>query len=120
MIDERFLFFFQQDLLCSSRGTGYLMSKIKYLKQQQRLSRASAAGVEYCTDSEDHEIAQEISPSCQEDLDFLKIAVMNKDNEDTIKAKLSATSDHRRQLIRGNHAIDLLENFPYFFHTPNW
>lgn len=94
------------------------MSKIKYLKQQQRLSRANTAEVEYCTDSEDREGAQEIFSSSQEDLDFLKIAVINQHNVDVIKTKLSATSDYRRQLIRGNHGIDLLENFPYFFHNP--
>lgn len=113
-----YYFSWKQDLLCSSRGSGYLISKIKYLKQQQRLSRANAAEIEYCADSEDQEVTPEISSSCSEDLDFLKIAVVNKDNVDAIKMKLSATSDYRRQLIRGNHGIDLLENFPYFFHNP--
>lgn len=96
------------------------MAKIKYLKQQKRMSQSqtnvNADGDE--SDSEDREVFEEPSSSCQEDLDFLKIAVINEENMDIIKSKIAATSEYRRQLIRANHSIDLLENFPYFFHNP--
>lgn len=66
----------------------------------------------------DQGVDAELSSSGQEDLDYLKTAVINDHSIDVVKSKLAATSKFRRQLIRNNHSIDLLENFPYFFHTP--
>lgn len=85
------------------------------MKTQQRLSQnLNSAG---CEDHLNEENREEVSSSCQEDLKFLKIAVVNENNMDLIKSKIAATSEFRRQLIHDNHSIDLLESFPYFFHN---
>lgn len=56
--------------------------------------------------------------SHQEDFEFLKTVVIDESNIDVVKTKLAKTSEYRRQMIRENESLDLLENFPYFFHTP--
>lgn len=106
--------------MTSKNGNGFLAAKIKYIKKQKRQSQTASIGDECCSDAEDQGIVEESSSqpsSCQEDLEFLKIAVVNSDNMNIIKAKLAATSKYRRDLISAKHSIDLLENFPYFFYN---
>lgn len=102
-------------MLCDAKGNGYLMSKIKRLRGNQRQSHVAQR--EELNNREDRELPEDVSSSCQEDLDFLKVAVINEANMDIIKSKLTATSEYRRHLITTNHSIDSLENFPYFFYN---
>lgn len=103
-----------QDLLCDSKGSGYLYNKIKYLKNtQKRLSQNASV-----SDNDELEDSEETATSSEEDVEFLKITMANEENMDAIKSKLAATSVYRRKLIHDNHSIDLLENFPYFFTNP--
>lgn len=66
-------------------------------------------------DSSESEGCEVTSTSYQEDVESLKFTVVNAENMDIIKSKLTATSEYRRKMIHENHSIDLLENFPYFF-----
>lgn len=98
-------------MLCDSNSGGFLANRIKYLRAQHRKSLNACASA---TVSES-EVFEEIPASCEEDVELLKITVVNEQNMDAIKFKLAATSEYRRQMIRDNHSIDLLEKFPYFF-----
>lgn len=82
------------------------MSRIKRLRGYQRQSHAAASMIQ-CEEPNSRE--EDVSSSCQEDLEFLKVAVVNEANMHILK------SIHH--LISTNHSIDLLENFPYFFHN---
>lgn len=53
----------------------------------------------------------------QRDLLFLKTAVINRENLDSVKQKLKATLDHRLRMM-DNKEMDLMENFPFFFSHP--
>lgn len=90
------------------------MSRIKRLRGYQRQSHAAASMIQ-CEEPNSRE--EDVSSSCQEDLEFLKVAVVNEANMHILKSKLVATSAYRLHLISTNHSIDLLENFPYFFHN---
>lgn len=106
--------FSNQDLLCDSKGGGYLYTKIKYLRAaHKRLSQNASV-----SESEDPEDSEETASCPEEDVEFLKTTMVNDKTMDIIKSKLAATSEYRRKLIRENHSIDLLENFPYFFTSP--
>lgn len=102
---------FVQNLLYNSRGNGYLSTRLKYLRTQHRQSQNALEAAE----SEDSE---ETPTSCQEDVEYLKTAVVNDENMELIKSKLAVTSDYRRKIIDDDHSIDLLEKFPYFFTSP--
>lgn len=91
------------------------MTRIKRLRGNQRQSQVAQR--EDLNDRDGEELSEDFSSSCQEDLDFLKVAVIDEANMDIIKSKLIATSEYRRHLITTNHSIDLLENFPYFFYN---
>lgn len=100
---------FSQDLLCDSKGGGYLATKIKNLRTQQRQSQNTIAS------TVDEKKTEEQPTCCDDDLEELKHTVVNAENMNAIKVKLVATSKYRLQMIRGNYSMDLLENFPYFF-----
>lgn len=61
------------------------------------------------------EVDEETPSSCEEIVECLKFTIVNKENMAVIKSKLTATSAFRRKMIRDNHSLDLLEQFPYFF-----
>lgn len=96
-------------MLCDSNGGGYLANRLKYLRTQHRKSLNATASVS------ENEVDEETPTSCEENVEFLKCSVVNSENMDIIKSKLTATSEYRRKMIRDNHSMDLLEKFPYFF-----
>lgn len=91
-----------------------MIARIRYLKNLKRQS--APADIGGFSDLQIEE-SEEKASSCLDDLEFLKVAVVTKENMDIIKTKLRLTSEYRRKLIQGNHTIDLLEMFPYFFHN---
>lgn len=66
---------FPQSLLYDGR-TGYLASRIKYLKKVARQSASLSAAVQTANDNEDN-IDDEVSPCCEDAVEFLKSAVVN-------------------------------------------
>lgn len=103
-----------QELLYRSGGGGWLYDKIKYLRRQSNLSKAS---VETDESEPDNEIQENYEKNCQENLDILKTTIVNDSNMALIKSKLEATSQYRLKLLQ-DKSIDLLETFPYFFVDP--
>lgn len=98
-------------MLCDSKGGGYIANRLKYLRtQNNRLSRGAV--------SSESDACEDDPSSCEEDIQFLKTAVVNADNMAIIKTKLTATSEHRRKMIREDKSLDLLKYFPYFFVCP--
>lgn len=98
-------------MLCDSTGGGFLANRLKYLRTQRKKSLNASA----VTTVSESEVDEETPDSCEEDVEFLKFTMVNEQNMNVIKSKLTATSEYRRKMIRENHSIDLLEKFPYFF-----
>lgn len=108
-------------MLCDAKGNGFLSVRIKNLRAQHRQSQSangiasneSAGAAQIDVQEEDGDFFEAV----KNDLEFLKTVKLNDDNMNIIKSKIAATSDYRRKFIRENHAIDLLEHFPYFFYN---
>lgn len=48
----------------------------------------------------------------------LKNLIVRPENMELFKEKLKLTYNFRQEMIKSNNNLDLLENFPYFFSSP--
>lgn len=80
--------------------------KIRKQKQLENLNSTQPQALEYTIDE------------AKVDYDYLKTSIVTSENIDIIKAKLVLTHEYRMGLLY-NKAIDLRENFPYFFVFPD-
>lgn len=94
---------FSQDLLFNHHNGGYLGLKERNHRRLKRKSEVLES------DQSDQNIT--------EDLEYLKSAIVNADNMDTIRKKLKSTERYRMEMVRDLN-VDLLENFPFFFTHP--
>lgn len=104
-------------MLYRSGGGGWLYDKIKNLRRQSNQTKASASSAESEESEPDIDSREENENLCKENVEILKITVVNDNNIALIKSKLEATVQFRRKMLQYK-SIDLLENFPYFFVEP--
>lgn len=90
---------------------GWFKTRLNYLSQRQNKRNSSIA-----QQSLDHE---EMSNSLteNEDMEFLKHAIIEQANFKSIIEKLNSTRNLRRQMLLAKET-DLRENFPFFFSHP--
>lgn len=108
-----------------SGQTGYLNSRLKNLQNKRRSEEGGTSEgsngkkpktVTYDDYTEENEIENDVS--VEEDLLFLRNAVMPNQTED-IKFKLRSTLKRRIELTSNKPSVHLRSSFPFFFSDPS-
>lgn len=110
-------YFILQDLLVSANN-GFIDNRLKYLRTRQKLpgSGQGAVGGDRFDFGETVIVINNIDE--KEDVEFLKSVIVNSDNMEIIKSKLSQTVAYRSTMLKNDQLCYRIE-FPYFFTNPD-
>lgn len=101
-------------------NSGYIDNRLKYLRSRQKSSSVElgAASINPFDFRETNEAINSIGDKAKEDVEFLKSVVVNKDNIELIRTKLSQTRQYRWNMLK-NEQLYFRTEFPYFFTNPD-
>lgn len=91
---------------------GFFARRLKYVQQRRKNNEEPDLNEANHSHPQDEDAQNE-----EEDMDYLKRAVISKNNFASVVEKLNATRKLRQQMLL-NKETDLREQFPFFFSHP--
>lgn len=97
----------------------FMNSKLKNTRYttKQNLNRSIASNRGTINNNETEGDMDAVSERQKTAIEFLKSAMVNEENMETIKEKLKFTLSYRLEMMK-TPELDVLETFPYFFTNP--